>query len=62
MPQHTHAPVRICPDCDGFARAAIDTGNRHPDGTRHTLTAHCTTCRGTGTTTQRTTAHASAQS
>ncbi|MGW6914863.1 hypothetical protein ACWGB8_13780 [Kitasatospora sp. NPDC054939] len=54
MPQHHHAPARICPDCDGFARAAIATGTRLPDGTRATLHAACRTCHGTGTVTRRT--------
>ncbi|MEV6211311.1 hypothetical protein [Kitasatospora sp. NPDC051914] len=48
MPQHAHDQARICPDCDGFARAAIATGTRHLDGTRVTITADCRTCQGTG--------------
>lgn len=38
----------ICRDCDGFASVAIDTGTRHPDGTRVTLRVDCPTCKGTG--------------
>ncbi|MEU6853543.1 hypothetical protein ABZ901_26915 [Actinacidiphila alni] len=49
MPQHTHAPARICGTCDGFPRVAITTGTRNPDGTRTTLTVTCPACRGTGT-------------
>ncbi|GAA2246332.1 hypothetical protein GCM10010430_30450 [Kitasatospora cystarginea] len=56
MPQHNHAPGRICPNCDGFARAAIDTGTRHPDGTRTTVHAWCPACHGTGTVPARTAA------
>ncbi|MFJ8626607.1 hypothetical protein ACIRD3_27760 [Kitasatospora sp. NPDC093550] len=52
MPQTTPAPARICPDCDGFAQAAIDTGTRHPDGTRTTIPAYCPACHGTGTVTR----------
>jgi hypothetical protein len=50
MPRNTPAPRRVCSDCDGFARAAITTGTRNPDGTRTTLTVNCPACRGTGTT------------
>ncbi|MGW3753880.1 hypothetical protein ACWD7C_34355 [Streptomyces sp. NPDC005134] len=50
MPQHPHAPVRICPACDGFASAAITLGGRDRNGNRRTITAHCRTCHGTGTT------------
>ncbi|MEU1504908.1 hypothetical protein [Kitasatospora sp. NPDC005748] len=53
MPQHPAPAARICPDCDGFARAAIATGTRLPDGTRATLHAACRTCQGTGTVTRR---------
>ncbi|MEV7982501.1 hypothetical protein [Streptomyces sp. NPDC086519] len=49
MPRNTPAP-RVCSDCDGFARAAITTGSRNPDGTRTTLAVNCQACRGTGTT------------
>ncbi|MCU7824804.1 hypothetical protein [Kitasatospora sp. DSM 101779] len=48
MPQHSQANAPICPACDGFARAAIATGTRHPDGTRVTIAADCRTCHGTG--------------
>ncbi|WP_217553181.1 hypothetical protein [Streptomyces sp. GbtcB6] len=49
MPRNTPSP-RVCRDCDGFARAAITTGTRNPDGTRTTLTVTCSACHGTGTT------------
>ncbi|GGY02000.1 hypothetical protein [Streptomyces anandii] len=47
MPQ-SHPNKPICRDCDGFASVAIDTGTRHPDGTRATLRVDCPTCKGTG--------------
>ncbi|MGY4984047.1 hypothetical protein ACWCYL_44245 [Streptomyces sp. 900105755] len=50
MPRNTPNP-RVCSDCDGFARAAITTGTRNPDGTRTTLRVDCPACHGTGTTT-----------
>ncbi|MCX5140866.1 MULTISPECIES: hypothetical protein [unclassified Streptomyces] len=50
MPQHRHAPARICPACDGFASAAVTLGGRDRNGNRRTITAHCRTCLGTGTT------------
>ncbi|MYX03603.1 MULTISPECIES: hypothetical protein [unclassified Streptomyces] len=50
MAQHTPAPTRICPDCDGFPAVAIDTGILLEDGTRATLTVTCRPCQGTGTT------------
>ncbi|MBB1256597.1 hypothetical protein [Streptomyces alkaliterrae] len=48
MPEYatTHRP---CGHCDGQATAAITTGRTNPDGTRHTLTATCPRCKGTGT-------------
>ncbi|MEU9127886.1 hypothetical protein AB0D08_07205 [Kitasatospora sp. NPDC048540] len=50
MPQHAHTPGRICPDCDGFARAAIATGTRLRDGSRATVLVNCRACRGLGLT------------
>ncbi|MEU6252231.1 hypothetical protein [Streptomyces sp. NPDC047043] len=41
--------VRICPNCDGFATAAVTSGARHRDGTRLLLHVDCGTCHGTGT-------------
>ncbi|MER6013712.1 hypothetical protein [Streptomyces bluensis] len=49
MPQGTPAPARPCHDCDGFASAKVTTGGRDRHGHLHTATAHCPTCRGTGT-------------
>ncbi|MGP3632022.1 hypothetical protein ACTU45_01385 [Streptomyces sp. 24-1644] len=50
MAQHTPAPTRLCPDCDGFPAVAIDTGTLLNDGTRATLLITCRPCRGTGST------------
>ncbi|MET9587679.1 hypothetical protein ABZY10_32225 [Streptomyces sp. NPDC006539] len=50
MTQHSPAPTRICPDCDGFPAVAIDTGTLLEDGTRATLLVTCPRCRGTGST------------
>lgn len=50
MPQRTQI-TPVCRHCDGFATAAITTGARHRDGSRVTITAHCPTCKGHGTTT-----------
>ncbi|QPP07571.1 hypothetical protein G4Z16_15550 [Streptomyces bathyalis] len=49
MAQPTPARTRRCPDCDGFAVVAIDTGIRHADGSRATLRVTCQPCKGTGT-------------
>ncbi|WP_328768617.1 hypothetical protein [Streptomyces sp. NBC_00286] len=43
------APARTCPNCDGFATAAVTSGGRDQHGHLHTITVHCTTCHGTGT-------------
>ncbi|MGY5046878.1 hypothetical protein ACWDE0_14730 [Streptomyces sp. 900105755] len=53
MPQRTGPKPRICPNCDGFASAAITTGGRNQCGHLHTTTADCPTCHGTGTTAAR---------
>ncbi|MFI2352715.1 hypothetical protein ACH492_38185 [Streptomyces sp. NPDC019443] len=50
MHQHSHAPARLCPGCDGFASVAITLGGRDHNGHRRTVTVHCRTCHGTGTT------------
>ncbi|WP_406353650.1 hypothetical protein [Streptomyces sp. NBC_00658] len=47
MPQHAQN-TPVCPDCDGFASAAIATGARHRDGSRVTLRITCPACKGTG--------------
>ncbi|MFF6954521.1 hypothetical protein ACFZAD_38655 [Streptomyces iakyrus] len=47
-PTTTPTP-RICPNCDGFATAAITTSGRDQHGHRHTITADCPACHGQGT-------------
>ncbi|MFJ1816632.1 hypothetical protein [Streptomyces sp. NPDC088139] len=47
MPENT-LPRTICAHCDGFPTVAITTGQTTPDGHRHTITAHCPACHGTG--------------
>ncbi|MFD8930726.1 hypothetical protein [Streptomyces mirabilis] len=49
MTHRTRPPSRICPNCDGFASAAITLGGRDHHGHLHTITAHCPACHGTGT-------------
>ncbi|MFD7589376.1 hypothetical protein ACFV84_28540 [Kitasatospora sp. NPDC059811] len=49
MPQHSHAPSRICPNCSGFASVVIATGIRRRDGSRATVPVTCPTCNGAGT-------------
>lgn len=49
MTHRTRPPSRICPDCDGFASAAITLGGRDHRGHLRTITAHCPACHGTGT-------------
>ncbi|MGP4014196.1 hypothetical protein [Streptomyces sp. 4N124] len=52
MPGPTSATitnVRVCPNCDGFATAAVPSGARHEDGARALLHIDCGTCHGTGT-------------
>ncbi|AZQ34839.1 hypothetical protein EJ357_16205 [Streptomyces cyaneochromogenes] len=45
----TTTTARICPNCDGFATAAISSGGRDARGHLHTLTVDCSACHGTGT-------------
>ncbi|MFF2928914.1 hypothetical protein [Streptomyces mirabilis] len=49
MTHRTRPPSRICPNCDGFASAAITLGGRDHRGHLRTITAHCLACHGTGT-------------
>ncbi|MEU1801792.1 hypothetical protein [Streptomyces sp. NPDC019937] len=49
MPQRTSPAPRSCPNCDGFASAAITTGGRDQCGHLQTITADCPACHGTGT-------------
>ncbi len=48
MPQHTHAVPQTCTYCGGFARVAITTGLRYPNGLHMVIFAYCNSCRGTG--------------
>ncbi|MES5819101.1 hypothetical protein [Streptomyces sp. RG80] len=42
--------TRVCPNCHGFATAAITTGvGRDHRGLLRTVTVVCPACRGTGT-------------
>ncbi|WP_250304170.1 hypothetical protein [Streptomyces sp. A 4/2] len=50
MAQHSPAPPRLCPDCNGFPVVAIGTGTLLDNGTRGTLLVACHLCRGTGST------------
>ncbi|GHI06144.1 hypothetical protein AQI88_28740 [Streptomyces cellostaticus] len=53
MTDRAPAPARICPDCDGFASAAVTSGGRDARGHLHTISVDCQTCRGTGTVSAR---------
>ncbi|GAA3779903.1 hypothetical protein [Streptomyces chiangmaiensis] len=48
MTDRTTTAPRICPNCDGFASAAITLGGRNARGQLRTITAHCPACNGTG--------------
>lgn len=52
MTHRTRARSRICPNCDGFASAAVTLGSRDRRGHLRTITAHCPACHGTGTITR----------
>lgn len=58
MTHRPTTPVRICPDCDGFASVAITLGGRNRAGHLRTITAHCTGCHGIGTIPARVTVRA----
>ncbi|MBX9396363.1 hypothetical protein K4749_22900 [Streptomyces sp. TRM72054] len=45
----TTTTARICPNCDGFASAAITIGGRDRRGHLPTLTIDCPACNGLGT-------------
>ncbi|REE63415.1 hypothetical protein BX257_6060 [Streptomyces sp. 3212.3] len=49
MTDRTTPAPRICPNCVGFASAAITLGGRNARGQLRTITAHCPACHGTGT-------------
>ncbi|MFC8520238.1 hypothetical protein [Streptomyces sp. NPDC057257] len=45
----TPANARICPNCDGFATAAVSSGTgRDACGHLHTIAVDCPACHGTG--------------
>ncbi|MFF4804466.1 hypothetical protein ACFY1U_39850 [Streptomyces sp. NPDC001351] len=45
----TTTNARICPDCDGFATAAVTSGPREASGQLPTLAVNCAACHGNGT-------------
>jgi hypothetical protein len=45
----TTTTTRICPDCDGFASAAVASGPRDAFGQLPTIAVDCPACHGTGT-------------
>ncbi|MEU0964282.1 hypothetical protein ABZ357_02165 [Streptomyces sp. NPDC005917] len=45
----TLATARICPNCDGFATAAVASGSRDSRGRLPTVLVDCPACHGTGT-------------
>jgi hypothetical protein len=45
----TTISVRICPNCDGFATAAVGSGPRDASGQLPTIAVDCPACHGTGT-------------
>ncbi|MEU1937233.1 hypothetical protein ACH49O_06420 [Streptomyces coeruleorubidus] len=49
MTDRTAPAPRICPNCDGFATAAITTGSRDRHGHLPTIRANCPACDGLGT-------------
>jgi DnaJ-class molecular chaperone len=49
MTHRTAPTARICPNCDGFATAAITTGSSDQHGHLPTMTANCPACNGQGT-------------
>ncbi|PPS74495.1 MULTISPECIES: hypothetical protein [Streptomyces] len=49
MTHRTTPTARICPNCDGFATAAITTGGRDQHGHLLTITVDCRACNGLGT-------------
>jgi RNase P subunit RPR2 len=49
MTHRTAATARICPNCDGFATAAMTTGSRDRHGHLRTITVDCRACNGLGT-------------
>lgn len=39
---------RMCPNCEGFGRAAVTVGTRHDDGSRVIVFINCIGCNGLG--------------
>ena len=50
MTQHSPAPTRICPNCDGFPAVAIDTGTLPRTAPAPPSWSPAAACRGTGST------------
>ncbi|MER6984928.1 hypothetical protein [Streptomyces carpinensis] len=48
MTDHSTPAPRICPNCDGFACAAVTLGGRDARGHLRTITVHCPACSGLG--------------
>lgn len=48
MPALPQITYRVCPHCDGFATAFVDTGRLWADGSRMTVPVDCTACGGYG--------------
>ncbi|MGX1566986.1 hypothetical protein [Streptomyces sp. NPDC055506] len=48
MTDRTAPAPRICPNCDGFATAAITTGGRDRHGHLRTIPVGCRACNGLG--------------
>jgi len=46
--EHFPADGRVCPNCEGFGRAAVTTGARHEDGSRVVVFDNCIACNGLG--------------
>ncbi|WP_405955827.1 hypothetical protein [Streptomyces phaeochromogenes] len=47
MTPRTRPQTHICPNCNGFASAAITLGGRDRHSHLRTITAHCPACQGT---------------
>ncbi|RPF33610.1 hypothetical protein [Streptomyces sp. TLI_185] len=45
----TTTNARICPDCNGFATAAVSSGPRDTSGDLPVTAVDCPACHGTGT-------------
>jgi hypothetical protein len=47
MTPRTRPQTHICPNCNGFASAAVTPGGRDRHGHLRTITANCSACHGT---------------